>query len=435
MSALAPGLVVAAPNSGSGKTLVTMGIVAALRAGSVTVAVAKAGPDYIDTGFLAAAAGRDCINLDPWAMRQSTLSGLVSGAATGADILIIEGVMGLFDGGTNGVGSTADLAMALGLPVVLVVNTSHHAQSVGALVRGFHTHRANLGLAGVILNQVAGSAHEKLIREGFAGLDVPILGTVGRRPGLALASRHLGLVQAVERAGLDTTIDQAAELIGAGVDLAQLRALARPPRVAEPGAAMAPPGQRIAVGFDRAFGFAYHHLAQGWRDQGAQVLFFSPLADEAPDASADVVFLPGGYPELHAGTLAANNTFLEGLRAAKARGCLVHGECGGYMVLGDRLVDGDGNTHAMAGLLRLETSFATPRLTLGYRVAQILEPWGFCPGAARLRGHEFHYAQVLREVGEPLFECRSANGDLMGNAGLRQDNVSGSFFHLIDVEK
>ncbi|MFV2092840.1 MAG: cobyrinate a,c-diamide synthase, partial [Hyphomicrobiales bacterium] len=410
--ARAPGITIAAPKSGSGKTLVTLGIVAALRKTGVRVGVAKAGPDYIDASFLAPAAARPCINLDPWAMRANTLLQLARIAASDADILVVEGVMGLFDGAGGGGGSTADLAVALDLPVVLVVDTSQQAQSVGALVRGFDTHRADVRLAGVILNKVASSHHEKLIREGFAGMQIPILGVVGRHGELSLASRHLGLVQAIERVGLDATIDRAAALVDAGVDLNRLRALARPPAAGKATAApippIPPPGQRIAVGFDRAFGFAYAHLLQSWRDQGAETLMFSPLADAAPDADADAIFLPGGYPELHAGTLASNARFLDGLRAGAARGCLIHGECGGYMVLGERLEDGDGISHAMAGLLALATSFAAPRLTLGYRAVQVLAPWRFCPGAVSLRGHEFHYAQVLREVGDPLFCSQAA---------------------------
>lgn len=433
-----PGIIIAAPKSGSGKTLVTLGIVAALRAAGARVGAAKAGPDYIDAGFLAAATARPCINLDPWAMRANTLSQLARVAAADADILVVEGVMGLFDGAAGGAGSTADLAAALDLPVVLVVDASQQAQSVAALVRGFDTHRPDLRLAGVILNRVAGSHHEKLIREGFADTQIPILGVIGRHAGLSLASRHLGLVQAIERVGLDSTIDRAAALVDAGVDLNRLRGLARPPAAhianAAPIPYIPPPGQRIAVGFDRAFGFAYAHLLQSWRGQGAETLMFSPLADAAPDADADAIFLPGGYPELHAGTLAANARFLDGLRAGAARGCLIHGECGGYMVLGERLVDGDGTSHAMAGLLHLQTSFAAPRLSLGYRAARVLSEWRFCPGAVSLRGHEFHYAQVLREVGDPLFRSQAVNGDPRGNTGLRQGNVSGSFFHLIDVE-
>ncbi len=247
-----------------------------------------------------------------------------------------------------------------------------------------------------------------------------MLGAVPRDAGLAMPSRHLGLVQAGERPDLDAFLDQAAAIMAARIDLDALAALAAPLPDA-PRTVIAPPAQRIAVARDAAFAFAYPHLLDGWRAAGADLAFFSPLAnDSAPDA--DLVYLPGGYPELHAGRLAANARFLTSLQDRR-----VHGECGGYMVMGDGLVDAGGIRHAMAGLLRLETSFATRRLHLGYRHLHATHG----PFAGRWAGHEFHYATTLRADGTPLFGATDAEGTALPATGLRQGQATGSFAHLI----
>jgi cobyrinic acid a,c-diamide synthase len=268
-------------------------------------------------------------------------------------------------------------------------------------------------------------------------LGVPVLGCLPRDPGLVLPARHLGLVQAAERDDLGAFLERASSLIERHVDLARLRSLARPARVpAETGGSIGikPLGQRLAVARDTAFAFAYPALLESWRAAGAELTSFSPLADEAPDPEADAVYLPGGYPELHATRLAGNARFLRGLRAAAGRQVVIHGECGGYMVLGRGLVDGDGRRHAMAGLLPLETSFAAPKLHLGYRRAKLV---GDCALGARgmgFSGHEFHYATISSEgPGEPLFHCVDGAGESLGLTGRRQGNVFGSFVHLIDA--
>ena len=200
-----------------------------------------------------------------------------------------------------------------------------------------------------------------------------------------------------------------------------------------PGVSLPVIGQRIAVARDEAFAFAYPLALDGWRRAGAEVLPFSPLADESPSPVADAIYLPGGYPELHAGRLAGAGRFIEGLRAAAARGAVVYGECGGYMVLGDSLVDADGVSHAMAGLLPVATTFAERRLTLGYRTAHALAGGPLGGPGTEYRGHEFHYARVLREDGdEALFRCADARGRELGPAGRRIGRIMGSFVHLID---
>jgi cobyrinic acid a,c-diamide synthase len=431
----APGLLIAAPASGSGKTVVTLGLLRALARAGRSVQPCKAGPDYIDPAFHAAAAGRASCNLDPWAMRPAILAALVERLGRDAALVLGEGVMGLFDGAADGSGSTADLAAATGWPVVLVVDVRGQGASVAALVAGFARHRADVAIAGVILNRAASPEHAALLTAALAPLGIPVLGWLPRSPELALPERHLGLVQAGEHGALEAFLDRAATLVEDGIDLAALVALARPARLAgAPPVAFVPPlGQRVAVAADIAFAFAYPWLLRAWREAGAELALFSPLADEAPAPDADAVYLPGGYPELHAGRLAANRRFLAGLRAAAARGAAVLGECGGYMALGEGMVGPDGRRHAMAGLLPLESSFAAPRLTLGYRRVQLAADGPLGPGGSSFAGHEFHYATSIEGEGSgALFECRDARGRALGGAGRQRGRVCGSFIHLID---
>jgi len=439
----APGLVIAAPASGSGKTTITLGLLRALRDGGLQVGSAKIGPDYIDPMFHSAATGRPCINLDGWAMRPVLLDGLATRAASNVDLLIVEGVMGLFDGaarvGALSNGSTADLAERQGWPIVLVIDAGGQAQSVAALAKGFRDHRASLAVAGVILNRVGSPRHARILTEALVSEGFAVFGAVPRDTGLAVPSRHLGLIQAAEYPELETFIDRAARIIAANVDLTAIRSVAVPGCAGLTGGSsadrrtLAPLGQRVAVARDPAFGFSYDHLLENWRQDGAEILAFSPLAGEAPVEGADAIFLPGGYPELHAGELAANAVFLGGLQRAAAASKPVYGECGGYMVLGQTLVDGEGHVHRMAGLLALETSFAKRQLSLGYRLAHALIPTPFGPAGTSVRGHEFHYATVLSEAGDdPIFAAEDAEGQTVGDLGLARGSVFGSFLHLID---
>ena len=430
-----PGLLIAAPNSGSGKTLVTLALLRALRRGGTRVASLKIGPDYIDPAFHGAASGRACLNFDGWAMRAATRGGVLQRLSQDADLLIGEGVMGLFDGGPGGAGSTAEAARLTGFPVVLVVDAKGMGASAGALIEGFLRHDPGFELAGVLFNRVGGAGHARLLREAAERAGTRCLGCLPRSTDTQLPSRHLGLVQAEEHEELETLIEAAADWLTPHIDLAGLAALARPAALPE---GLAPPplpplGQRIAVACDRAFAFCYDAVLHGWRSAGAEVRAFSPLADEAPAPDCDAVYLPGGYPELEAGRLAANRGFLDGLRRAAADGARVYGECGGYMVLGEGLVDADGRHHAMAGLLPLETSFANRRLHLGYRHAALLSDGPLGPAGRGYRGHEFHYATVVREDGPPaLFRLQDAGGHAHGQAGLVRGTVAGSFVHLID---
>jgi cobyrinic acid a,c-diamide synthase len=433
------GLILAAPASGSGKTVLTLGLLRHLARAGYSVVSAKAGPDYIDPSFHAAASGAPCLNLDSWAMRSVTLHGLVAQLERRAEHVVCEGVMGLFDGGgKSAAGSTADLAALTGWPVVLIVDARGQGASAAALVRGFATHRPDIAIAGVVFNRVGGARHRAILEAALAATlpGLPVLGAVPRDDGLMLPERHLGLVPAGEHAALDAFLDRAADHVGSAVDVPALLALARPSALSpstERVQPLAPLGRHIAVARDDAFAFLYPAVIEGWMRGGAELSFFSPLADEAPAATADAVYLPGGYPELHGGTLAGNSRFLSGLRGAAERRATIYGECGGYMVLGEALIDAAGRSHAMAGLLPLVTSFAARRLHLGYRLCRHVGTTPFAAAGTRFRGHEFHYASIVSEGrAERLFDVEDIDGTPLGAAGLRAGSVMGSYLHLID---
>ena len=418
------GLILAAPSSGSGKTTLTLGLLRALHRRGVAVRSAKSGPDYIDPRFHEAACAAPCPNLDAWAMSPDRLRALA--AADGGDLLLIEGAMGLFDGAPpDGKGASADLARLLRLPVILVVDVAHMAQSVAALVAGFCGADPGVRVAGLILNKVGSPRHERMLRRALAPLGLPVLGAMYRQSGLAHPSRHLGLVQAREHPDLEAYLNAVADAVEAAVDLDALIGLAAELPGAGPFQRQTPPGQRIAIAGDAAFAFAYPHILDDWRAGGAEISVFSPLADETPKADADFIFLPGGYPELYAAQLANAHRFSTALRAAS---CPIYGECGGFMVLGDGLTDKDGHRHAMLGLLRLETSFAKRKLHLGYRHLQALGG----PFTGAWAAHEFHYATTLKADGAPLFQAHDAEGQDLGAMGLINGPISGSFAHLLD---
>jgi cobyrinic acid a,c-diamide synthase len=432
----ARGLIVAAPRSGSGKTTLTLGLMRALRRRGIAVSGLKCGPDYIDPAFHAAATGRQSFNLDSWAMPTPLYQALAEKAAQQSELIICEGLMGLFDGvpaPTGSTGSTADIAAAFGWPVLLVLDVSGQSQSAGALALGCARFDPRVQIGGVVLNQVGSERHRNLAAHAIEQAGLNVLGALPRSGEIALPERHLGLVQAGETPGLDAALERLADFVEAHVDLDKILAIASSGagEALHGDVSFTPPGQRIAIARDDAFSFLYPHVLDAWRAAGAEFSFFSPLADEAPHEACDVCWLPGGYPELHAGRLAQADNFLSsvgGFAATRA----VHGECGGYMVLGRALIDAEGARHEMLGLLGLVTSFATRKLTLGYREARLLGDSVLGVAGARLRGHEFHYATIA-ELGSdtPLAEVTDAYASSAKTSGSRRGHVSGSFFHMI----
>lgn len=460
------GLVVAAPRTGSGKTTITLGLLAALTKRGLAVAPAKSGPDYIDTTILAHAAGREAINLDAWAMRPERLRQLASAHAAGADLLLVEGAMGLFDGAADNRGSTADLAATLDLPVILVLDADRQSQSIAALAHGFATWRPDVKVAGLIVNRAATTRHESMLRSALSALDIPLLGVLPRRDALTLPDRHLGLVLPGEVTTFDEVVSSSAEAMEDYLDLNRLLALSAPSpsplvglravpeakslqwsdfrgeghesyarmagarRVGEGAFSLPPLAQHIAIARDAAFAFLYPHWLRDWHAAGTTLSFFSPLADEAPPSNAGAVFLPGGYPELHGQALAAASNFHIGLRGARDHGALIYGECGGFMVLGQSLTDKAGVTYPMVGLLPHETRIDRPKRVLGYRRLKHLSP---LPFPAQLNGHEFHYSSARRTHGTPLFEATDALGEALPPMGLVDGNIMGSYAHVIDI--
>ena len=431
--------IVGAARSGSGKTSVAVGLMRALRRRGLAVRGAKSGPDYIDPGFHAAATGAPGVNLDSWAMPPALLDRLAADQAA-TDVLVVESAMGLFDGipaGLGRSGAAADLARRFGVPVVLVLDVAGQSQTAAAIARGFATHDPGVQIAGVVLNQVASPRHEALCRAAVEAIGLPVVGAVRRDPGMGLPERHLGLVQAREHAALEAFIERLADVMEAAIELDAVLALAAVPAIpgGDGAGLLPPPGQRIAIADDAAFSFVYPHVARGWRAAGSELVAFSPLADEAPDPGCDACWLPGGYPELHAGRLAAAARFRAGLaRFATTRA--VHGECGGFMVLGRALEDADGGMHAMTGLLGHVTSFAKRRMNLGYRRARLVADAPIGRAGANVRGHEFHYARVTEPgTDAPLAELFDGQGNALGASGARRGHVTGTFFHAIASER
>jgi cobyrinic acid a,c-diamide synthase len=440
-----PRLVVAAPASGHGKTTVATGLMAALSARGLAVSGHKAGPDYIDPGYHALATGRPARNLDPVLCSGSTVAPLFAHGAAGADVAVIEGVMGLFDGrGATAEGSTAHVARLLRAPVVLVVDAAAQGRSAAALVSGFASFDPAVRLGGVILNRVGSRRHEGILRDALAGIGMPVLGALRRDDGVAVPSRHLGLVPAAEREGAARrAVARLADLVTGSVDLAAVIALARsaPPVPAipwDPGTALASaPGNPaaeaadagaggacggrpvVAVAGGAAFTFCYTETVELLNAAGADVVTVDPLRDEALPPGTGALVLGGGFPEMHASDLSGN----EPLRADVARlarsGAPVVAECAGLLYLA-RELDG----LPMCGVLDA-TAAMTSRLTLGYRDAVAAGPSVLAPAGTAVRGHEFHRTTVV--PGNPETPAWTFGGK---EEGFVQGGVHASYLHL-----
>ena len=439
-------LVLAGTHSGCGKTSLTLGLVRALARRGLTVQPFKTGPDFIDPGLHAAAAGRPSHNLDTWMMPESAVCELFARHAQVADIAVVEGVMGLFDGrdGLDEQGSTAHLAELLGLPVVLVVDAGSQARSIAALVHGFTTFDSELPLAGVLLNRVGSERHETILRQALTVADaVPVLGCLRRSEALALPARHLGLVTvedavAENAAGLEATLNALADWVERSVDIpALLASLPELPQLKVLRAADSPPSVapsvRLGLARDRAFCFVYEENLRLLEAAGAEIVPFSPLAAADLPPNLDGLLLPGGYPELTARQLSANKPMLQAIRAFCASGKPVWAECGGYMYLMRELIDVEGRAWPLCGVVPARAHMTGRRAALGYRTARTLRPGPLGPAGTVLRGHEFHYSQA--EMDEQHAEPRAA-WSLIASDGACSDegwccgSVIGGYFHM-----
>jgi cobyrinic acid a,c-diamide synthase len=423
-------VVVAAPASGSGKTTVATGLVGALRRAGRRAAAFKVGPDYIDPGYHGLATGRPGRNLDPVLVGRDRIEPLYAHGAAGCDIAVVEGVMGLFDGRIgDDEGSTAQVAALLGAPVILVVDARGHSQSLAALLHGFATFDAQVRLCGVILNRVGSSRHEQVLRAACDRVGLPVLGALPRRDELALPSRHLGLIPAVERgAAAVAAVAAMTELVAAHVDLAAVAAMADSRIVAAPwdpavevGAVASGSRPVVAVAGGAAFSFGYAEHRELLEAAGAQVATVDPLHDESlPDDTAALV-LPGGFPEEHAAELAANETLRRQIRDRAAGGMPIHAECAGLLYLA-RSLDGA----PMAGVLDAAAEFG-PTLTLGYRDAVALHDSPLWRTGTRVPGHEFHRTRILSASPGTAWGWRGPDGPV--REGFVHGVVHASYLH------
>ena len=393
---MADGLIIAAPSSGAGKTTFTLALIHALTQAGQQVQPYKAGPDYIDPTYLSAAAGgTPCLNLDPWAMRPETLANLIYPVG----LAIVEGVMGVHDGP----GSTAALARQTGWPLVLVIDAKKSAQTAAALAEGLALRDLDLAFAAFVFNGVASPKHEAMIREGLRSHTPAYF--LPYEASLALPSRHLGLHLAEEREDLSQFLEKAAAWVHPALDIVQH---AKPSQISG-----IPSLTQPKTWPEFGLTFAYPHL-------------------KIPE---NTIFLPGGYPELYLDAIKADPTFLPNLRAAAAADVPIYGECGGFMVLGEAIIDTQGKRHEMAGLLPVVTSFENRARHLGYREIEALTDFSLGKEGSKWRGHEFHYTTLVNSgEAEILFNARDVHGTLIGPLGLRLGSVSGSYLHLIDLE-
>jgi len=422
---LPPRVVVAGVSSGVGKTTVATGLMAALRARGLRVTSAKVGPDFIDPGYHALATGRPGRNLDAWISGADALPGLAARAGEGADVLVVEGVMGMFDGAGDGTpSSTASVAALLGAPVLLVVDASAMSGSVAAVVHGFATFDDAVQVAGVVLNRVGSDGHEAMLRDALAPLGVPVLGALRRDDALTWRDRHLGLVPVVEQPReVAAALDRLASSVATSVDLEAVLGIARRAAVVEAGAVAAPQRvgrARIAVASGPAFGFVYRDNVEALASAGAELVPFDPFEDPSLPEAVGGLYVGGGFPEVFVERLAANRPLLADVRTKVDHGLVTWAECGGLLWLA-RSLDGA----AMVGAVDAE-GHMTEKLTIGYRGVTVSRANPIGPAGALLRGHEFHHS-TTDPLGSAL-ELRAARG--AGRAGFATSTLVASYVHL-----
>ncbi|HLZ30444.1 MAG TPA: cobyrinate a,c-diamide synthase [Chloroflexota bacterium] len=391
-------ILLAGTHSSVGKTTVALGLLAAWQRQGLRPAPFKAGPDYIDPGLHAEAAGRPSRNLDVWLLDEVALRGVFRRGMRDADLAVIEGVMGLFDGiGATQDASTAALARTLECPVILVLDVAAMSGTAAALVLGCQRMQPGVQLAGVVLNRVGSEGHLQSTAEAIhATTGLPVLGSLPADPALAVPERHLGLVPAIEGGVSAETVDRLADLVAQRFDLAAIHRIAQSarglPEVPAGDVDAVPPEVRIGVAQDRAFGFYYQDTIDVLRECGAEIVPFSPLGDEQLPADTDGLYLGGGFPELYAAELGTNAGLRAALREHARQRRPIYAECGGLMALGQSLTTFEGETLSMFGLLPLDSRMQREKLTIGYREVEALRPTPLMPAGAHVRGHEFHWS-------------------------------------------
>jgi cobyrinic acid a,c-diamide synthase len=430
-------LLVSGAASGVGKTTVALAIMAGLRRRGLVVQPFKCGPDFLDTGHHTRICGRKARNLDTWMLSEEANRCVLQNAACGADVVVAEGMMGLFDGksGNTETGSTAEIAKLLKLPVVLVVDAAKTSRSIAAVVLGFEMFDPELRLAGVILNRVATERHYEMLRAAIeTSCKTRILGWLPRDPAIAIPERHLGLQGAAEAAVEDdAAIDTLAGLAEKYFDLDSLLNLQCELDLTQTAKESLPLGERVRIGVpsDHAFSFYYEDNLDLLREQGAEIVRFSPLRDRSLPASLDALYLGGGYPELHAERLSSNRQMIENVHAFAASGRPIYAECGGMIYLSESLKTTDGVTYAMAGVLPLSIQMTAKLVRFGYVTVEFTEDCLLGLKGTTVRGHSFHYSSIVSRgdiaTSYRLQYSMSGKEEL---EGFRQGNVLASYVHL-----
>lgn len=421
-----PQLLISATNSGCGKTTFTLGLLRALRRRGLSVAGFKCGPDYIDPKFHHLASGKPSVNLDLYMMSREHVEDIYTRYSEGADVCVVEGVMGLFDGSDKMSGSSAEVAETLGLPVILLVNAAASAYSVGAILYGYKNWKPNVRIAGVVFNRVASESHYRFLRDAADDAGVVSLGYIPKTQSLDVPSRHLGL-SLEELQKLDHFPDTVADLLEAHVDIDAILELCKTSkREPKPSTQTKKDRLRVAVASDEAFNFIYPENIRAFEALG-EVIHFSPLRDkQLPEA--DIVYLPGGYPEFYLERLSANAEMRESIKSYAERGGKLLAECGGMMYLTQAIIDEEGRSYAMCGVLDNEATMVGMKLSLGYRELSM-------DNGMRIRGHEFHYSKLTRDGSEPIIAKQyGAKGNAVATALHRYKNVIAGYTHLYWAE-
>lgn len=431
-----PRLLIAAPHSGSGKTTIVCGLLAAMKKRGLEVNPFKIGPDYIDTGWHTAACGRAASNLDTWLMTPASMKSMFLERAALADISVTEGVMGLYDGGRDGVSSTAEISKLLKIPVVLVIDAKSMGESAAAIALGFRQYDSDVDIRGVILNRLGSETHRQMICEAMDKIDMPVLGALFRDEGLRLPERHLGLLPTHENSDAEAVIKRLGEISENSLDIGALIKIAESApdidihRLKEDALSRIKSSVKIGVARDEAFSFYYPESLAVLEEMGAEIVYFSPLRDSALPQVSGLIF-GGGFPEIFAAQLSANRSMLAAVKRAAEAGMPIYAECGGYMYLTEELIDFDDKAHAMAGVIPHKTKMNKQLQTVGYVEAEALHDTILCPAGAVMRGHEFHFSSAASTDAKesPAFLFRKNRTNAVYTGGYATSNVLASYLH------
>ena len=426
-----PRIIIAATQSGSGKTTITTGLLAALKNRGLNVQSYKIGPDYIDTGWHELASGKISHNLDSWLVGKDKLKEIFTATSSGADISIIEGVMGLYDGGRGGISSTAEISKLINAPVVLVIDAKSMGTSAAAVALGFREFDKSINLAGVILNRLGSDSHKKMVVDALNDLGIKCFGAIKRNDEFILPERHLGLVPTTESNSLNV-IEKICAAVETQVDIDALITLAEnsAPLTPSPIFHFPSPLITIAVARDEAFSFYYGESLRELEKLGAEIVFFSPLNDETLPENISGLIIGGGFPEMFAARLEQNKKIRADIFNAAQSGLPIFAECGGFMYLMRELIDFDGKSFEMCGAIDGSATMTNKLQTVGYVEAEILKDCALGRAGDKIRAHEFHFSKELKSSSENIFKCKRMRTGAEYFAGTAIKNLVASYLHI-----